>query len=54
VPSQTKSNNDVGFNVGLGMNLTTAVGTFVEVRYHHIPSETATTKLVPITFGLRF
>lgn len=47
-------NNDIGFNAGLGMNLTTAVGSFVEVRYHHVPSENTTMMLVPITFGLRF
>jgi hypothetical protein len=50
----TEANNDIGFNFGLGINLTTAVGTFFEVRYHHVPSENSTTKFVPVTFGLRF
>ena len=49
-----EGNNDVGFNVGLGLTLTTAVGTFVEARYHHIPSELNTLILLPITFGIRF
>jgi hypothetical protein len=49
-----KANNDIGFNLGLGMNLFTGVGSFVEVRYHHVPSETSTLRLVPITLGLRF
>lgn len=49
-----KGNNDIGFNAGAGIFLTSAVGTFLEVRYHHIPSEAGTTSLVPVTFGLRF
>ncbi len=49
-----RRNNDVGFNVGLGLNLSTGVGAFVEVRYHHVPSEDATIRFIPITFGLRF
>jgi hypothetical protein len=49
-----ENNNDVGFNVGLGMTLTSAVVTFVEARYHHVPSEASTTRMIPISFGLRF
>ena len=49
-----KGNNDIGFNVGVGIFLTSAVGTFLEVRYHHIPSEAGTTAIVPVTLGLRF
>lgn len=49
-----KSNNDIGFNVGLGIILTSAVGTFIEVRYHHVPSEQTTVSFIPVTLGLRF
>ncbi|MGH8523067.1 MAG: hypothetical protein ACREXY_02250 [Gammaproteobacteria bacterium] len=50
----TDPNNDIGFNVGIGITLTTGVGTFLEARYHHVPSEVSTLRLVPVTFGLKF
>jgi hypothetical protein len=53
-PSGPPDNNDIGFNIGLGMNFMTGVGAYVEARYHHVPSELATLRIFPVTFGLRF
>jgi hypothetical protein len=52
--SAGSDNNDIGFNLGVGMNLMMGVGAYVEARYHHVPSELTTLRIVPITFGLRF
>jgi hypothetical protein len=52
--STQRGNNDVGFNVGLGMTITSAVGTFIEARYHHVPSEGGTMQFLPVTLGLKF
>ena len=53
-PDALNDNNDIGFNAGIGVNLTTAVTTFFEVRYHHVPSEAGALRFVPITLGVRF
>jgi hypothetical protein len=52
--SSANGNNDVGFNVGAGTNLTSAVGTFVEARYHYVPSEGGPHSFAQISFGVRF
>jgi hypothetical protein len=52
-PAQ-KANSDAGFNLGLGSNLPgTGFSTFLEVRYHHVPTEGGTLSFIPITFGIR-
>jgi hypothetical protein len=54
VTSPQQGNNDMGFNVGLGSNLPgTGFSTFIEARYHHIPTEGGALKFIPITLGLR-
>jgi hypothetical protein len=47
----TESSNEVGFNIGGGVNIPlTGLGVFVEARLHVIDE----TKLVPITVGIKF
>lgn len=49
------SETDFGVNIGAGLNIPlTGFGTFVELRYHHIPVEGGSFKLIPITFGMKF
>lgn len=49
------SNTDVGFNVGGGVNIPlTGLGVFVEARLHIINTETESTKILPITVGIKF
>jgi hypothetical protein len=46
---------DFGFNVGVGLNIPlTGFGTFAEARLHVIMSEGESTKIIPITFGIKF
>lgn len=47
----TESSNEVGFNIGGGVNIPlTGLGVFIEARLHVIDD----TKLVPITVGIKF
>jgi hypothetical protein len=47
--------NDIGFNIGAGFNIPlTGFGTFIEVRYHHVPGDGGAMKFVPITVGIKF
>ncbi len=49
------SATDFGFNIGAGLNLPlTGFGAFLEARLHVINTETKSTKIVPITFGIKF
>ena len=51
----TESNTDFGFNIGGGLNIPlTGLGVFVEARLHMIQTEGETTKLLPITVGIKF
>ena len=51
----TESNTDVGFNIGGGVNIPlTGLGVFIESRLHIIQTEGETTKLLPITVGIKF
>ena len=51
----TASNTDFGFNIGGGLNIPlTGLGVFVEARLHIINTETESTKLLPITVGIKF
>jgi hypothetical protein len=54
VSSPQRGNTDMGFNVGFGSNLPgTGFSTFIEARYHHVPTEGGALKFIPITLGLR-
>lgn len=47
----TQSSNELGFNVGGGVNIPlTGLGVFIEARLHVIED----TKLLPITVGIKF
>jgi hypothetical protein len=47
--------NKVGFNVGGGLNIPlTGLGVFIEARLHFINTETESTKILPITVGIKF
>jgi hypothetical protein len=51
----SESNTDFGFNIGGGLNIPlTGLGVFVEARLHIINTETESTKLLPITVGIKF
>jgi hypothetical protein len=51
----TESNTDFGFNVGGGVNIPlTGLGVYIEARLHIINTETESTKLLPITVGIKF
>ena len=51
----TESSSDFGFNVGGGVNIPlTGLGVFIEARLHMISTEGETTKLLPITVGIKF
>jgi hypothetical protein len=53
--SGTSSETDMGVNFGVGLNIPlTGFGTFVEARLHIIMSDPENTKIIPITFGMRF
>lgn len=46
---------DFGFNIGAGLNLPlTGFSTYLEARFHYINTGTESTKLLPITFGIKF
>ena len=50
-----ESSSDLGFNIGAGINIPlTGFGTYLEARYHHIATDGASFKFLPITFGIRF
>ena len=50
----TDAESDFGFNIGGGFNIPlTGFGTFIEVRYHHIPADGGALKFVPITVGIK-
>jgi hypothetical protein len=51
----TESNTDLGFNVGGGVNIPlTGLGVYIEARLHIINTENESTKLLPITVGIKF
>jgi hypothetical protein len=51
----TESSTDFGFNAGGGVNIPlTGLGVFIEARLHVINTETESTKLLPITVGIKF
>lgn len=53
--SSAESSTDMGFNVGVGLNIPlTGFGTFVEARLHVVSTEGGSTKFIPITFGMKF
>jgi hypothetical protein len=53
--SGASSETDMGFNVGVGLNIPlTGFGTFVEARLHVIMNEGEKMKFIPITFGMKF
>lgn len=46
---------DFGFNIGAGLNFPlTGFSTFAEARLHIINTEGGSTKIIPITFGIKF
>lgn len=48
-----KSETDLGFNVGAGINFPlTGLGTFLEARFHYVTDTKV--KFIPITFGIKF
>jgi hypothetical protein len=47
--------NKVGFNIGGGLNIPlTGLGVFVEARLHFINTDVESTKILPITVGIKF
>jgi len=51
----TDSETDIGFNIGAGINIPlTGFSTFLEARFHFIQTEGNSTKLIPISFGIKF
>ena len=53
--TNTDSNNEMGLNIGAGLNIPlTGFGTFVEARLHVLMNEGTKTKFIPITFGMKF
>lgn len=55
VPGVDNSDTKVGFNVGGGVNIPlTGLGVFIEARLHIINTDTQSTKLLPITVGIKF
>lgn len=51
----SSSSTDFGFNIGAGLNFPlTGFSTFAEARLHIINTETESTKIIPITFGIKF
>lgn len=50
-----EGSTDFGFNIGGGLNIPlTGLGVFVEARLHMIQTEGESTKLLPITVGIKF
>ena len=50
-----EGSTDVGFNIGGGVNIPlTGLGVYIEARLHVINTETESTKLLPITVGIKF
>jgi hypothetical protein len=53
-PAQN-ANTDVGFNVGAGLDFSVSqIGTYIEARYHYVPSAGGALTFVPLTFGIKF
>lgn len=51
----SSSSTDLGFNVGAGINFPlTGFSTYLEARFHLINTDTESTKLIPISFGIKF
>ena len=49
------ASNDIGFNVGAGINIPlTGFATFVEARYNRVSESGGSASFVPITFGVMF
>ncbi len=49
------SSNDIGFNIGAGLNLPlTGFSTFLEARFHYVDGDGGALKFIPITVGIRF
>ena len=50
-----EGSTDVGFNFGGGMNIPlTGLGVFIEARLHVINGDGGSTKILPITVGIKF
>jgi Outer membrane protein beta-barrel domain len=50
-----ESENKVGFNVGGGLNIPlTGLGVFVEARLHIINTDGGSTKILPVSVGIKF